>query len=208
MTNKISDDDLSAKYQQRKQQYQSPTEIKTKMLAAAVEPKKAWWHIDLGPYVQVATLCSALVIAVYVIGFQILDKEVSLANNPNSSIEYQTVQLHVMESENLGLAQVNESNRVNYNRAYAEYVNNKLNLDIHHQTIVRVLSNTQNSDTVLQLITCDDELVNISKEVLNILIPDNSDERLSLSEGQMLALNFNSEGLIIGIRQDQQLLCT
>lgn len=208
MSNKISDHDLSTKYQQRKQRHQSPAEIKAKMLAAAEVPKKAWWHIDLGPYVQVATLCSALVIAVYVIGFQILDREASLAYKPSNTIEYQTVQLHVMESENLELALTNESNRVNYNLAYAEYINNKLNLDIHHQTIVRVLSNTQNNDEVLQLITCDDELVNISKEVLNILVPDNSNERLGLSEGQILALNFDAKGLIIGINQSQKLLCT
>ena len=208
MSNKISDDELRAKYQQRKRQHPSPVEIKAHMLDAATVPKKAWWHVDLGPYVQVATLCSALVIAVYVIGFQILDRGAALANNPSNIIDYQTVQLHVMESENLVLARTNESNRVSYNRAYAEYVKNKINLDIHHQTIVRVLSNTQNNDNILQLITCDDELVNISKEVLNILVPENTEERLGLSEGQMLALNFNAKGLIIGIDQSQKLLCT
>lgn len=162
---------------------------------SASSAKKTWWQIDLGPYIQAATICSALMIAVYVISFQILDKEINLARKANTPASFQSVQLHVLESENIT---ENESHRINYKRAYREYVNNKMQLNVHHQTVAKVILNGENKQSHLQLVTCDNDLLNISREVLDLLVPRAFDEG-RFYEGQMLALSFDLNGLIINI---------
>ena len=201
MSTKMSDEELAKLYQARKRRNPSPADIKDAMLAASQKPKQSpWWQFELGAYAQFASVFAALVVAIYVIGYQLIDKELSIANAPTSDIEIQDVQIHIMKTD---LLPTNEKNRRLYDQAYKEYAGNKLHLDIHRQTVARVISQQHSDTNALKLLTCEDTLLSISKDVLALFLPAAPETTPRFKEGQMLALSFDDNGYIIGIEKDQ-----
>jgi hypothetical protein len=209
--------DLDSLYAKRKANHQAPADLKQSVFASVDEANKdaaPWWHFNLSNYTSFAklgALTACLAILVLVVGVQMIGNQLEYqnqpyANKPNTALVYRSIQIHVINhgeddsatsSTALQDPQVlianSKEQRVIYRREFNQLLAEQKTLATQKQSIAQVLQ--YNGD--LQLLTCQNDLLNITEEVVNLLEPNSA---AGFSEGQMLALRFDDNGHIIDMQ--------
>lgn len=209
--------DLDSLYAKRKANHQAPTDLKQSVFASVDEANRdavPWWHFNLNDYTSFAklgALTACLAILVLVVGVQMIGNQLEYqnqpyANKPNTAIVYRSIQIHdinhneddsatsptALQDPQVLIANSKEQ-RVIYRREFNQLLAEQKNLATQKQSIAQVLQ--YNGD--LQLLTCQNDLLNITEEVVNLLEPNSAE---GFAKGQMLALRFDGNGHIIDMR--------
>jgi hypothetical protein len=107
-----------------------------------------------------------------------------------------------LQSEQLASAET-ANTLFQYNKARHDMLMNQA-MQIEHQQVLRVIS----SDDGLQLVSCKDELLEISSQALAMLISAGPAESIpkgaDFTEGQLLAISFDANGYILHIDPTEQ----
>lgn len=227
--NDPSDDEaLSALYQQRKSRYLAPNNVQTNIREQLNIRKPAatrWWRINLLPYAQISAVSATIAIALIVIGWQVIEQRPGLITQPTALHtlalnDYQTVEIHTFApTSSLPLSSANARARyeesllqpslsspanttarqVQYQHAQSIYLARQNNLNVHQQSDAKVLP----SDEGLVLLTCDKLLLQLSQDVVDMLMNGLEEKEIDFSAGKMLALAFDDKGHIIDITQQK-----
>jgi hypothetical protein len=229
MSDQIDKDEskhIDALYQSRKRRYQSPDAIKTEMLnkLAHSQPQQTpWWKVDFSQYFKISALAITGALAFLVVSMQLINQQqkntelVSLSPN-----DYLSIQFHVLDgsdtpnnlpaqstntphgvlannesSNNLPIANNATQRKINYQQALDGLETKQTERVLHHQTYASVVK----SDSGLSLITCEQELIQISQEVMDLLFPGKTKKSIDFESGNMIALGFDDNGHIIEMRE-------
>ncbi|MFT5277254.1 MAG: hypothetical protein ACI97K_000338 [Glaciecola sp.] len=117
-----------------------------------------------------------------------------------ANVQYTRIQSHQLESES---QLASEALRLKYDSAYKDYLNQQGALAAHHQSKAKLLMSEQG----WQLATCDNELVEVSENVLAML---NELSRIDLNvvAGDSVNILFAFDGRILQIlKSSEPLIC-
>lgn len=200
------DASLESLYQKRKLKHASPSAVKQEILDTLATSSTAatpWWKINVKPYMQISAVACSVAVAFIVISIQLVN------NNPSplalESADFQSVELHVLapKAKQLANTQLSRSmatkeRKVQYQSAQSVYMERQADLVIHQQAYATIV----NSEEGLSLLTCDQNLLKLSQEVVDLLMSGHENETVDFSKGQMVALTFDDNGHIIDIRKE------
>ncbi|MEP2651912.1 MAG: hypothetical protein ABJH06_07935, partial [Paraglaciecola sp.] len=177
-----SEDTLSVLYSKRKSEYRAPTTIKRKILKAQLTENTHTAIFNRISYVAVAASTLLLV------GVILLRQE--QLNMPE--LTYQTVEIHSLKPSN-ELSSASIRNR--YAQNYKTYLEHQKAFAQHHQKHATLTV----TGKFWELKTCDDEIMQISEELIVAL---NKIQRIDskLSSGDIVQIAFDQSGMILGIQ--------
>lgn len=187
---------LAHLYQQRKRQHKAPNEQQAILMARLEQlsrgPKYVKWP-NVRYYTSIAA--SVFAIALMVIVFSLPNSQHSVQKYSQSFV---SVELHVLEDENFSPRQYASNNNyreVLYNQAKQDY------LASQQQQLTRrlVYAKVLDSDTGLALLTCNNELLQISHSVVDKVLVNRNKSPITFSQGQVFELTLNNQGNIIDI---------
>ncbi|MFT6269141.1 MAG: hypothetical protein ACJAVV_001965 [Alphaproteobacteria bacterium] len=218
----LENEAIDALYRKRKARYMSPNSIKQDVLNTLEtnEPNVApWWRINLRPYAQVSAVTCTIAVAFIVISLQVMNKDPDpLLMQASTLNSYQTVEIHELapisdqlaktsrarslyeeslSSDSLSSPAKTQERQIQYQRAQSVYLARQADLAVHQQSYATVVQ----SEDGLSLLTCDEHLLKLSQDVVDMLLSRQSNKKIDFSKGQMLALAFDSKGHIINISQ-------
>jgi hypothetical protein len=223
--NNINNDEaLATLYQKRKAAYELPASVKESVLNKVnmTKPKYGpWWRINLRAYTQISAVIGTIAIAFVVISMQVVgNKPVSLHTQTDAMNNLQIVEIHELEPFNeIANSQRNvqalyekslkqksfsspastQARKIQYERAQHVYLSKQADLAVHQQRYATVLQHEEG----LSLLTCNQHLLKLSQEVVDMLMSGKEEMAIDFSEGQMLSLAFDSNGHIISISQEK-----
>ncbi|WP_395344731.1 hypothetical protein PN836_008195 [Ningiella sp. W23] len=116
------------------------------------------------------------------------------AQSPYS--HYRTVEIHVLEGES---GNSETAQRFSYSDAKQAFLSRQVFMQ-KHQELVRVVDTNDG----LQLVNCDDKLIDISTQALALIydtVTSEKEERqqTALTQGQLMAITFSDDGYILGV---------
>lgn len=152
---------------------------------------------------KTTAIFASLALALLVISYQqYIAKGIGISdmNSMNAHRQYVNVQMHTLETESLAT----ENMRVfNYNKANRALLAQKSEQNKHLQ-VVRVL----NYEGSLQLVNCNDELIEISQRALALLYSPEIESiqaaRPAFKPDELMALTFDQDGYILAIKRSAQ----
>ena len=147
---------------------------------------------------------------------------VSNYTNPESKIVYTNVQVHSLKTENEDATAINNAERETGQNieqekstgaytTHARFLYTKAKIQMQKQQSIilanRELLKVVNQDAALQLVNCQNELIEVSKEALAYLANQQvnaepgsaASQSINFNEGQLLAVSFDTNGYIINI---------
>lgn len=132
--------------------------------------------------------------------YHILDSSDVLANRQGASAKFvQKPELAMQEkfaADKTARLQDTLARQVKYQQANASYLQNKQDLSLFEHSYATIVNNQDG----LHLLTCEQELLKISNEVLKLLTESASPsqaQRPSFIEGNLLSLRFDEQGHIV-----------
>lgn len=181
--------DLSALYQARKEQHTAPVSIKRQVMRQATERKgvKNWFSGIQQVAIAASTLLLVGVVSVHYYRL----------NYGPTLLTYTSVEVHSLGTESADIAgQI----RHLYAQRYEDFQQKQAMLASHHSKSAVM---TQ-FDQGWELTTCDQSLVKVSNELIAKL---KSMDMISanIQSGDNVNIQFNREGMIVGIEQTTQL---
>lgn len=205
------DASLENLYQKRKLQHVSPNVVKQEVLNTLSTNAKAdtpWWKVNLKPYLQISAVAGSVAIAFIVISIQVVNKQPSPILLESADLaNFQSVELHVLapKTEQLAATQFSRNSstqerKIQYQSAQSVYMERQADLVVHQQAYATIVS----SEEGLSLLTCDQNLLKLSQEVVNLLMSGQVNKGIDFSNGQMVALAFDSNGHIIDIQKQSK----
>lgn len=189
-----ADELLKNLYQRRKQNIDFCDAAQDPLLLAKLDKRRHSTTdtpiMSFKSYLSLAATIFTIAISLIIVDAQMQStqdsKELSLANEP-----YISVELHVLSSrEELSINTQQKMIEVQYQDLQ------KAKLDDHQVRFAKVLEFNED----LALLTCDKELIKISKPVLDILFKSDQTLASKLSKGQTLALDSTYQGTILALR--------
>ncbi|WJG09766.1 hypothetical protein [Aliiglaciecola sp. LCG003] len=180
-------------YQGRKNKIQSPSSVKRRVLQDA--NKGSNWYSMLNRFQHVAIAAGTLLL------ISLVALQFHQLQNPIEELSYTTVELHSLDGEKG--ADFGQIRRL-YSQHYNDYLQQKAFLALHHQKSAIL----QQLDDGWELKTCNQELVKISKQVVETLQKMNL-VGMSLKSGDSVQIAFNASGLIVGLHPSKiPLVCS
>ena len=182
------DNTLKNLYQQRKNQHLAPASIKRAVIArhqSAINTQRVWRRIS-----HVAVAASTLLLC----GLVYWHYYVWQVDEPVlATTQYTTVELHSLAA-NKQSADISER----YAKHYQQYLSQQQVLVMHHkkQAVLR------DKEGDWQLQTCDQQLVKVSKDLINALRNIHQIDE-NIKHGDSVELRFDKNGIILGISQSK-----
>jgi hypothetical protein len=196
-------------------------------LVAKKQNNKPWWHVCLSSYAQVSAITCSIAVAVIVISLQVVNKEsapLTAMNISDTDIKlntetYQIIEIHELAptneiivsntaavrayqeslmSKSLSSPAKTEERQIQYKRAKNMYSSRQADLVIHEQGYATIVQ----SNDGLSLLTCDQHLLKLTQELVDMLMSRKNEQSINFSKGQMLAIGFDRDGHIIDISQE------
>ncbi|WP_371195514.1 hypothetical protein [Glaciecola sp. SC05] len=199
-------DSLTTLYQARKKRHHAPVSHKQSILDKAAanlqRPIMATIAQALTAHLQRSVVYASLAIAVVIVGVQSMQNEIPAIGNEPITISYRSIQIHSLESEQLAVTD-NAKNLFQYNEERHKALVEQAQ-QIEQQQVLRVIK----QDSELQLVNCNDELIEISKQALAMLVASDfpliNPSNKRFNEGQLLAITFDQNGYILHIDDTAQ----
>ena len=192
------DASLHRLYENRKQSKGVPPALKQNVMAGIAQKTAntaPWWKQSFKQYVQISMVTASFALVALVIGLQMIGSTVNPKGAFDAQIVYQSIQIHELTAPNTtNLIASAKEQRFSYNKAYSELLAKQKSLMLKPQTHARVIQ----FEGELQLLSCEDELIKISQDVINLFYPK-GDQAIDFSHGQMLTLRFEESGHIAEI---------
>ncbi|WP_133468540.1 hypothetical protein [Paraglaciecola marina] len=181
--NEPSEEALAKLYSKRKAAHLAPVSIKRKLLEKQTSHKTTTAIFNRISYVAVAASTLLLISIMMFRNVQF--------NKPQ--LAYQSVEIHTLNNaKDLS----SEGIRNRYAQHYKDYLNQRKTYAQHHQKRA-VLSVTEN---IWQLKTCDDEVMQLSEELISALT-DLQQIDMQLNSGDVVEIAFDQSGIILGIQR-------
>jgi hypothetical protein len=206
-----SDAELANLYMVRKHANTAPPLLKQKTfaeLSSKFTKPEPWWKVNIALYAKMSGITACLALVVLVVGLQMMGAHINsvpIDGSSNDKLVYQSIQIHEFteqltsqnDSLNTQVAQITQiqTQRINYDKAYTELIAKQKSLLQLHTMLARVLR--YNGE--LQLVTCKDDLLKISKEVVAAVYPAKAND-IDFLKGQMLTLRFDENGHIVDMQ--------
>lgn len=193
MTDKtpLDEGQLQQLYQRDKQQHTPPASIKANLMRSARnqtknQPTNNGFSMLVGIGVA-ATLC---------ITFSIM-----MINNASitEQSQAQIVYYHDIQNSKNNARELAQAVRIKYDANYQNYLAKQQSRALHHQQIASITA----TDDGWWLITCDEQRINITNELMVMLNPEAKDPLLThaLKKGQWVEIGFNKQGQIIQLKK-------
>lgn len=215
---------LNALYEQRKSQHELPNSMRQNMLNTLSDNERVatpWWKISLKPYVQISAVTCSVAVAFIVISLQVVNKQAVPLKLESAGMqlqsaqlnEYRNVELHELASNEELFGDQEDASRefaarkksresekvarkVQYKRAQEGYLARQADINIHHQTFATIVNNEDG----LSLLTCDQNLLKLSQDIVELLMSGRANKQIDFTKGQIVALAFDQNGHIIDIK--------
>lgn len=226
------DEQLSALYQQRKQQHTAPSSIEQALqdkLRQRDSDKTPWWKFEFNNYFRFGAMAMTCALAFVVINMQTpnpterMFAENSVAMKVNSPTVYHVLETSPLEeaepqqmyadSESRALemkqtlessramrSQQSEDRRIKYRKAESDLLARQTTQQQIHQTYATIVS----TEDGLNLLTCENELLKISQEVVNMLYNNKQTTQNKFEDGALVSLSLNSSGQIVQLLPETQ----
>ncbi|MFC4698704.1 hypothetical protein ACFO4O_00835 [Glaciecola siphonariae] len=201
-TSKANTPSLEALYQARKARVKSPAGVKSHFDNAASPTRYAFANMieSLSARIKTTATFAAVAVAILVISYhQYVPNSSYLvqANQPAMTAKYTSVQVHILDSE---VAEPTSQRTFNYSKAKQDMLSQQASR-IDYTQIARVV----NFEESAQLVTCNEELIEISKQALTMLLSadkaSSTAQPPTLLEGELMALTFSESGYILDIHR-------
>ena len=188
--NQHNEDSLEQLYTKRKLQHSAPASIKRKVLAQQQDNQSTVYIFRRISYVAVAA-STLLLLSLLLI---------QQPNQVSSELHYQVVQLHSLETKTEDLP---DSFKNRYAAHYKNYLAQKQTYAAHHKTKAAL----QLMDEGWQLRSCDNEVLQLSKELIAAL-SNMQQIDTNIINGDAVEIAFDQTGIILGItRSGNHLRC-
>ncbi|GAA6186809.1 hypothetical protein [Aliiglaciecola sp. NS0011-25] len=181
---------ISELYQQRKTKVQTTGSMKRQLMQSTESKSKlyTWFH-----HFQRATFATGTILLLGLVAWQSYE----LRQSPET-LRYTSVEIHnIDDQQSQDYSQISQR----YQQHYQDYLQQKALLASHHQKSA-ILSQFENG---WELRTCDNELVKISKQLIETLQQMNLING-NFKSGDSVEIAFNVSGLIVGIHANKTLL--
>ncbi|MBC3766184.1 hypothetical protein [Neptunicella marina] len=188
-------DQLNQLYEQRKQQYKSPSAIKSHLLAKNKARNKPTRSSNLINWTFGVTALSALLV---------LFQYMQLNQHQAQPLQITRVQVHSLhqESNNTNNNSVSQQGKVQLAQNYARFLKSQELLVAHHQAAATLLNNQDG----WRLQTCDKQLVEITQPLVEAMEAQGRFEQ-HLNNGQMVLIDFDQQGHIVAINATTKHQC-
>ncbi|MEP4891304.1 MAG: hypothetical protein ABJV04_14855 [Aliiglaciecola sp.] len=181
---------ISDLYQHRKSKIQGTASMKRQLMQSTQTQSSlyAWFH-----NFQHGTFAAATILLIGLVAWQSYEWKQS-----SDTLRYTSVEIHnIDEQQSQDYQHISQQ----YQQHYQDYLQQKALLASHHQKSA-ILTQFENG---WELRTCDQELVKISKQLIDTL------EQMNLINGNFktgdsVEIAFNISGLIVGIHPNKTLL--
>ena len=188
--NQQSDDVLEQHYAKRKLQHPAPASIKRHVLAKQQDNQSTAYIFRRISYVAAAA--STLLL------FSLL--VIQQSDPVSTELNYQIVQLHSLDTNTEDLS---DSINNRYAKHYNDYLTQKKTYAAHHKTKAAL----NLTDEGWQLKSCDNEILQLSNELIAALSNIQQIDTL-ISSGDAVEIAFDQTGIILGItRSGNHLSC-
>lgn len=186
---KISDLDLNELYQKRKQKHKAPGSIKRAIVLNNTQSRLVWPSFNMLAGVGVTASLMLLI--------SLIVMQQSQLNLPPSRTELTLVEVHSLDKKSQSLA---ENVQQRHAQHYQNYLKQQQILASHHKKSAVLHLAAEG----WELQTCDQELLTISTELVATLQQLNRVDS-SLKTGDYVNVDFDRNGLIVGIFQAETL---
>jgi hypothetical protein len=186
--NEHTDDSLEQLYANRKLQHSAPASIKRHVLTKQQDNHSTAYIFKRISYVAVAA--STLLLMSLLL--------IQHSDQVSTELKYQVVQLHTLDTERLS-----ESINNRYADHYKNYLTQQKTYAAHHRTKATL----QLMDDGWQLKSCDNEVLQLSKELIAALSNIQQIDT-NIGNGDAVEIAFDQTGIILGIsRSGNHLRC-
>ncbi|MDO6694840.1 hypothetical protein Q4574_16200 [Aliiglaciecola sp. 3_MG-2023] len=181
---------ISDLYQHRKSKVQATASMKRQLMQSTESKSKLYgWFSNF----QHLTFATATILLLGLVAWQSYE----LRQSPDT-LRYTSVEIHnIDEQSSQDYRQISQR----YQQHYQDYLQQKALLASHHQKSA-ILTQFENG---WELRTCDQELVKISKQLIDTLQQMNLING-NFKTGDSVEIAFNVSGLIVGIHANKTLL--